>query len=560
VSQPAPARPGELPARRRREIALVAALALLPQIPFLGNAFALDAPVFLAVARRILEAPLDPYGFHMLWDPTSTFAAQFNRNPPLLSYYLAAWMALFGESEVLLHAALLPFPLLAALAFRGIARRLAGEGLAPAALLVATPAFVVLAGEVLLDVPVLACWLLAFYALLRGQGEGGTRWQWLAGAAAAAAGLTKYVGFATAPLLAAGALLLYPARRPAALGRLLGPPLVLWGLFCLATARLYGAPHPLDASDVLLEGQAAAELWNQLASVPVYYGAALLFPMLLLARALLRGTRGGELAVLGVLLGTAAVTWVLPHGRPPRRVPLDAEEAVLGALGFAGAFLLWARALSPRQLRAGAEAQLVWLWLVGLLAFSCLGNWHVNAADALLAAPPVLLALFCDPALRPSRRAQVAWLAVMLPFSLLLAWAEARQANYYREGARRIATEIGDQPGRRWFVGHWGLQYYLEREGFRPVPPTGLAPAELAVDDWVATARNVSQLEVARNLARFEVRGVWTWSLEGGLPLRTTNGDAGAGFYSHHSGYLPFAFSRAPVERIALGRVTAVRR
>jgi hypothetical protein len=148
----------------------------------------------------------------------------------------------------------------------------------------------------------------------------------------------------------------------------------------------------------------------------------------------------------------------------------------------------------------------------------------------------------------------------MLPFSLLLAWAEARQNNFYREVAQRIATEIGSQPGELWFVGHWGLQYYLERQGFRPVPPTSMRRAELAQGDWVVSARNVTQLEVARNLNRFAVRGVWTWMLEGGLPLRTTNGDAGAGFYSHHSGYLPFAFSRAPVERITLGRVTAVRR
>jgi hypothetical protein len=316
----------------------------------------------------------------------------------------------------------------------------------------------------------------------------------------------------------------------------------------------------LASGDVLFARLGAVAFWNQLASVPIYYGAALVFPLLLLARVLVRGARGGELALLGLLLGTAAVTWLLPHGRPPRRIPLEWEEAVLGALGFAGAFLLWARALDPRQLRAGAEARFLWLWLGGLLVFSSLLNWHVNAADALLAAPPALLAVFRDPALRPSRRTCAAWLGVLLPLSLLLAAAEARQSNYYREVAQRIVAEIGSQPGQRWFVGHWGLQYYLEREGFHPVPPTALGPAPLAQDDWVVSARNVSQLEVARNMNRFAVRAVWTWTLEGGLPLRTTNGDAGAGFYSHRTGYVPFAFSRAPVERITLARVTAVHR
>ena len=35
------------------------------------------------------------------------------------------------------------------------------------------------------------------------------------------------------------------------------------------------------------------------------------------------------------------------------------------------------------------------------------------------------------------------------------------------------------------------------------------------------------------------------------LPLRTTNPDANAGFYSHHGGYTPFAWSDAPVERVS---------
>ena len=83
----------------RREIAAVAALTLLPLWPFLTRAVSLDAPVFFAVARQIVAAPGDPFGFQMVWDPTSPEAAVFNRNPPLFSYYLALWIAAFGESE-----------------------------------------------------------------------------------------------------------------------------------------------------------------------------------------------------------------------------------------------------------------------------------------------------------------------------------------------------------------------------------------------------------------------------------------------------------------------------
>src|SRR5262249_5890746 len=106
----------------RREAWWLAALVVLPLLPFLPDAISIDAPVFVAVARRIAVAPADPFGFAMVWDPTSPDTAVFNRNPPLLSYWLAPWIAAFGDGDLLLHALLLPFPLIAAFPFRRLAR------------------------------------------------------------------------------------------------------------------------------------------------------------------------------------------------------------------------------------------------------------------------------------------------------------------------------------------------------------------------------------------------------------------------------------------------------
>jgi hypothetical protein len=147
------------------------------------------------------------------------------------------------------------------------------------------------------------------------------------------------------------------------------------------------------------------------------------------------------------------------------------------------------------------------------------------------------------------------WLAISLPLSWLLAAVDAEQAGVYRTAARRIAGEIGAQQGGRWFVGHWGLQHYLEREGFQSVVPPMYGRSDLATGDWVATARNVSQLDVSQNMSRFKLKEIWAWDFTSRLPLRTTNADAGAGFYSHHAGYLPFAFSTRPLDRVQLGRV-----
>jgi len=183
----------------------------------------------------------------------------------------------------------------------------------------------------------------------------------------------------------------------------------------------------------------------------------------------------------------------------------------------------------------------------------------VNAADALLAAPPLLLLLFRHAELRPGPRFVAACVAGQLALALLLATADAIQANFYRSAAERIAAEIGDQPGARWHVGHWGFQYYLAKQGFQSVLPPQYGRSELAEGDWVASARNVSQLDVSRDMNRYRLREVWTWTRASPLPLRTTNADASGGFYSHHSGYVPFAWSTLPVDQVALGRVVAVR-
>lgn len=538
---------------------LLAALTLLPLLPFLGKAISIDAPVFVAVAERIVEIPWDPFGFEMVWDSTSPHAAAFNRNPPLLSYYLAAWIAPFGTHDGLLHAALLPFPLIAALSFLGIARRVAGAGLAPAALLVCTPAFFVLSTTVMLDLPMLACFLFAVYALLRGREPDGIRWQWASGVAAAATGLMKYVGFAVAPLLAAGVLLLY-SRDFRALLRVLGPALLAWGLWGAYTWSVYGTVHFLGSTDVVIDKH-ADEFWNQLLSTPVFYGGALLFPIALWLTTLARGRKGSELAVLGLLLGTAVVTFVLPDGEPSRRHPIDVEESVFAAVGFAGAFFLWGSCLRPQRIREDPLEAFLVLWLLGFLAFTTLFNWHVNAADALLAAPPVLLLLFRNDALRPGARQVIGCLAVMLPLSLLLATADAIQAGVYRRAAADIAEEIGERPGSRWFVGQWGLHHYLGRIGFQAVVPPMYGRSDIEEGDWLASARNVSQIDVSHEMSGYRREpGVWSREYRSWLPLRTTNPDAGAGFYSHHYGYVPFAWSREPFDEVGLGRVAQTRR
>jgi hypothetical protein len=239
---------------------------------------------------------------------------------------------------------------------------------------------------------------------------------------------------------------------------------------------------------------------------------------------------------------------------------LETPEALLAAVSCAGAIVVWWMALRPERMRAAAEDRFLGLWLAGFLFFSVAVNWHVNAADALLAGPPALLLLYRSPKLAPSTATAIFGSAVSLVLALLLCQAEARQASAYRESAASIAAEIGDAPGARWFVGHWGLQYYLEREGFNPVSPLHFGESPIAPDDWIVSSRNLTQIDVSATLRRFRVRSVWSWTSTWSWPLRTNNPDAGAGFYSHHVGFVPYAWDDNPIEEVSLGRIRSERR
>src|SRR5438128_8624280 len=111
-------------------LALIAAAALAP---FLNKAFHIDDPLFLWMAQQIAKHPLDPYGFDVNWSSFTQPMSMVMQNPPLCSYYIAAIGAIFGWSEISLHAAFLFWATMSILGTFALAQRFCGlEGRARA--------------------------------------------------------------------------------------------------------------------------------------------------------------------------------------------------------------------------------------------------------------------------------------------------------------------------------------------------------------------------------------------------------------------------------------------
>jgi len=409
------------------------------------------------------------------------------RNPPLVGYGLALAGSLFGWSERALHLVFLFPAWVAAMATLWLARRWApAHATAVACLSVWTPAFLVCASAVMSDVPMLAAWLLAIACWLqaadleRARGAPPRRraggWRLAAGLFAALAVLTKYFAVSLVPLLALHALALrLPLRRW--VPSLLLPLAALAGLE-LTMRALYGVGAIGQAIGEALhfEGIPRPALLRQISEGLAFAGGSvppvLLFAPLLWGRRVLAG--GVALLAAATALAPASLAWaglpVQAHGAaaffgPERVYALNFFAMVLGGVS------LLALAFDELRRSRDAERLLLVAWVLGAFVFAAFVNWTNNGRSNLPLAPAAVVLV----ARRLGRLPRPPWLPaaalaalVSAALAFAVAWADRSWSNGVRDAARALAARHGDAE-RLWFHGHWGLQFYLERAGARPV-------------------------------------------------------------------------------------------
>ena len=142
---------------------MLAGLALAWTLLNAVKPLTVDDCAYCYFARHIAAAPLDPYGF--------TYAgckpALHTMAPPLLPYWWAAALRLFGERPFLWKLALLPFCLLLLVALHELLRRFAhGLELPLLVFLAGSPVFLP-AWNLMLDLPALALGLGGLVLYLR---------------------------------------------------------------------------------------------------------------------------------------------------------------------------------------------------------------------------------------------------------------------------------------------------------------------------------------------------------------------------------------------------------
>ena len=545
----APERWFQSPAQQRWFLLLLATGCLLP---FLHKAFNIDDPLFLWAAKHIVQHPLDPYGFPVVWYRTSMPMSEVMKNPPLASYLLAFVGSWAGWSEPVLHFTFLLPAVAAILAIHQLAREMTRSPLISAIATIATPVFLISATSVMCDIPMLALWLSAIIFWRKGIHE--EKWTWLASAGVliGVCSLTKYFGVCLIPLL-----LLYSIWNKRRVG--------LWSLYFLIpvamliayqlwTGSLYENGLLSGLTDYVSEarGDHPSSLpANLLVGLSFTGGCAL--PALLLIPCLW-SRRWVIAASVFAVLGAAAIvfSWVgteipFPH---PHEILLGIQLALF-LLGAASTFSL---AFDDFRQNRDSDSVLLLAWVIGTFIFAAFLNWTVNGRSVLPMIPAV--ALLVTRRLErvqagKSTRAIHAALALSLVLSLWITGGDTALANSARNAAVEIHNRAANEGKRVLFTGHWGFQYYMQNLGGVPVDPLQV---EATILDIVVIPHNNSNADIGLHASGPDA----TITTKMHAYVTTMGGDVGAGFYSSIWGQLPYAFAPVPDETYELVPVRGI--
>ena len=179
----------------------IAMLVVFLLTPFIGKAFNIDDPLFIWVARHIQTNPTNPFAMTLNWYGTEMPVSEVNKNPPLVSYYIALAASVLGWSEPALHVAFI-FPAVAvAVGTYLLARRFCERPLLATLVAVLTPVFLVSSLTVMSDILMMSFYVFAVYFWIRGVDERKPTALALAAFLIAVAVLTKYSALVLIPLL-----------------------------------------------------------------------------------------------------------------------------------------------------------------------------------------------------------------------------------------------------------------------------------------------------------------------------------------------------------------------
>jgi hypothetical protein len=521
-----------------------------------------DDATFYFNAAQIASHPLDPYGYVMLrW--SDAVPALHALAPPVLPYWWAAAIWMFGEQPMLWKMWLFPFALIFVASLTSLLRCFAPSVATPLlVLLVLSPVFLP-SLNLMMDVPAQSLSLLALVLFIRACDRDSPARAVLAGLIAGLAMQTKYTAILSPAIVFIYALL----NRKIFMG--IAAILIAGSIFAVWETALffrYGESHFVYQ---LLWGDNGEQPKSVLFAsfFPLLGGAA---PMLILLALTVLSAPRWLVFLAATFVALPFLLLFCPDAFSDGGRVFQLADGLFACNGAAALLSMgWAAwhlvaASGPVDRPKHGPERSAW-FLVLWVALELSGYVVISPFPAVrrimgstIAATLLIGCLADQSPLGPRRRKVLNILTVataLLGFGFL--GVDYLEARAEQQAAYAAAQLIGREhpQARMWYAGYWGFQYYAERCGMKQIVPLRnrehgipalLPPSHFRRGDWlVIPDERVPQQEVDLNRPELEPEG------------QLTAGDAIAlsTLMNYYAGAVPLRHQRGPRIVLRLFRV-----
>ena len=466
----------------RSSVLIITVITIASLLTFITKAFNVDEPLFLWTAQQIQINPLDFYGFKVNWYGTEADMSSINKNPPLVSYYIAFVTSLFGWKENVIHAFFIIPAVALSVGIYFLARSFCSSPCLAAILAIFNPVFLVSSTSVMSDTTMVAFYVWAIFLWREGLKNERVAYLFISAIFITLSSLTKYFGLTLIPLLFV--FTLAERRKFDSKVCFLFIPILLFASYEWLNYNLYNHSVFFDATTYALDYKSKYNfgILDQTLIGLAFTGGCLLglnffLPMLyhrkffLLATALL-------ILLVYVLSSIESIGGFKLYDKIKF---LDYTTEVRWGLVFQIALFalcglhILLLAISDLIRNKDASALLLFFWVFGTFIFYCYLNWTTSARNILpiLPAASILVIRRINFYLKEPQnffRFQFLWPLLPAVFiSFLVVYADASWGNSQRLAAQTINQKFADHKSDVMFQGHWGFQYYMESLGYKPI-------------------------------------------------------------------------------------------
>lgn len=438
----------------------------------------IDDTTYYDFARQIAAHPADPYGFSLMYFNSYRPANQVLA-PPLVPYWWAPAIWLFGSRPFLWKLWFFPFSAIFVFSVFALLRRFARGLEAPLLCLTVLSPLFLPSFNLMLDVPAEGLSLLALVVFMRAVDRDKRLLAILAGVIAALAIQAKYTGF-----LAPAVMLVYAAirRRPSLWLAAAGTAALLFGLWESFIAARYGQSHfLLHAGDRLVslrvEITLAVGLLTQLGGTMAVLGilglAACGVPRWLVAAAGVAVAAAYACVAFDVFELATPVVWL------PDTAPATEGDLLFGCMGLfvLGACLAAASSMLARNSCERRDTLFLAAWLaVELLAYFAVSPYPAARRVMGIAIPATLLVgRLAAQRWGAATHRGLAWSITLGGIALggLFYVVDLQEAVDEKEAVAAAFELIGQRPPGTtiWHNSAWAVKFYAEQAGARQVSP-----------------------------------------------------------------------------------------